>query len=77
MSILDKITGRAKKAAGDLTGDAATGLLDERNARWVPAIEELMADRAFIAVGVSHLVGPGSLPDLLAARGHTVTRIAP
>jgi uncharacterized protein YbaP (TraB family) len=60
---------------GDLAGAAATGLLDERNARWVPQIEELMAERAFIAVGVSHLVGPGSLPELLAARGLTVTRV--
>jgi len=62
---------------GELTGDAAAQLLDARNARWLPAVEDLMAERAFIAVGVSHLVGPGSLPELLAARGLTVTRLNP
>jgi uncharacterized protein YbaP (TraB family) len=61
----------------DLAGATASKLLDERNARWLPAVEDFMEDRAFIAVGVSHLVGPGSLPELLAARGHQVTRLGP
>ncbi len=61
----------------DLTGEDATILLDERNRSWLPKIEGyLKGDGAFIAVGVSHLVGDGALPALLEARGHRVTRLA-
>jgi hypothetical protein len=51
-------------------------LLGKRNRAWVPRLEELHgAGGAFIAVGAGHLVGPGNLLDLLAARGFAITRV--
>lgn len=44
MGILDKLTGRAKKAAGDLTGDAGLRRQGRREERKGEAKEEL--DRA-------------------------------
>jgi uncharacterized protein YjbJ (UPF0337 family) len=41
MSILDKLTGRAKKAAGDLTGDAGLRRRGRREERKGEAKEEL------------------------------------
>jgi uncharacterized protein YjbJ (UPF0337 family) len=41
MSILDKITGRAKKAAGDLAGDASLRRQGAREERKGEAKEEL------------------------------------
>jgi uncharacterized protein len=65
--------GAAVRAA--LAGDAEATLLVERNRRWLPIIEGLVPEGAFVAVGVSHLVGEGSLPALLAERGYRVTRL--
>jgi uncharacterized protein YbaP (TraB family) len=60
---------------GDATVEVERHLLDERNARWLPRLEAYLAGPgAFVAVGVSHLVGPRSLPELLAARGWRVAR---
>lgn len=46
-------------------------LLLERNARWAPQIEEILAGEgvSFIAVGAGHLVGPDNLFELLRQRG--------
>jgi uncharacterized protein len=53
-------------------------LLYDRNASWIAAIEQLhAAGNSFVAVGAMHLVGPGSVLDLLARKGYRVTRIAP
>jgi uncharacterized protein YjbJ (UPF0337 family) len=41
MSIIDKITGRAKKAAGDLSGDASLRRQGSREERKGEAKEEL------------------------------------
>jgi uncharacterized protein YjbJ (UPF0337 family) len=41
MSIVDKLTGRAKKAVGDLTGDAALRRRGRREERKGEATEEL------------------------------------
>jgi uncharacterized protein YbaP (TraB family) len=68
-------SGDARAVRAALAGDAEARLLTARNQRWVPVIEELLGDAPFIAVGVSHLVGEGSLPALLEARGYTVTRV--
>jgi uncharacterized protein len=68
-------SGDASTVRDALTGDAEARLLVERNARWVAVVEELIGDQPFIAVGVSHLVGDGSLVALLEARGYTVTRV--
>jgi uncharacterized protein YjbJ (UPF0337 family) len=48
MSILDKLTGRAKKAVGDLTGDKGLRLRGRREERKGEAKEELESaqDRA-------------------------------
>lgn len=52
-------------------------LLGERNRRWVPRIEALLrgGERAIVIVGVGHLVGEGSVVDLLEKRGYTVQRL--
>jgi uncharacterized protein YbaP (TraB family) len=51
-------------------------LLANRNRAWVPQLEQLHAGGgAFVAVGAGHLVGPGNVLDLLAARGFQITRV--
>jgi uncharacterized protein YjbJ (UPF0337 family) len=45
MSILDKLTGRAKKAAGDLTGDTRLRRRGRREERKGEAKEELERDQ--------------------------------
>ncbi|MEO1266717.1 MAG: TraB/GumN family protein [Myxococcota bacterium] len=52
-------------------------MLMDRNARWVPQIEAyIQQGNVFIAVGLGHLVGDGSVIDRLNKRGHTVRRVA-
>ncbi len=48
-----------------------------RNVDWTAQIEALLddADDYLIIVGSLHLVGEKGVPDLLAARGHTVTQL--
>lgn len=75
----------AAYAAGDLDamgrllgGAQAETLLAARNRRWLPRLERYLAARgAFVAVGVSHMAGPGGLPALLARAGYTVERAPP
>jgi uncharacterized protein YbaP (TraB family) len=51
-------------------------LLLDRNASWIPAIEKMIAKGdAFIAVGAAHLIGKGSVLELLRAKGYTVNRV--
>lgn len=51
-------------------------LLYDRNASWIAELERLhAAGGAFVAVGALHLVGPGSVLDLLARRGFRVARV--
>lgn len=53
---------------------ARKALLDDRNARWVPQIEKMLAEKRtyLITVGAMHLCGPGSVVDLLRKDGYTV-----
>lgn len=53
-------------------------LLDDRNRAWVPQIEALLRSRdtSIVVVGMAHLIGEGSVVDLLRERGHSVTRRA-
>jgi uncharacterized protein YbaP (TraB family) len=46
-------------------------LVRQRNLNWAAEIERLLKtpDRAFIVVGIGHLVGPDSVPALLRRRG--------
>ena len=48
----------------------------ERNQRWLGQVEELLDDRDdyLIVVGTLHLIGKGSLVELLERRGHTVVQ---
>ena len=53
-------------------------LLTDRNARWLPQIEALLArdgEDALVVVGAGHLVGPGSVVEMLRARGLAVMRM--
>jgi uncharacterized protein YbaP (TraB family) len=51
-------------------------LLDARNQAWIPRLEEILDEgNAFVAVGVAHLYGEGSVLDLLRARGYVVSRM--
>jgi len=52
-------------------------LVTERNAAWVESLEEFLTDgrRYLVVVGALHLVGPDSVIDELAARGHVVQRL--
>lgn len=52
----------------------AEKLLDERNRRWLPKVEELLAehDTVLVVVGAAHLVGEGSLVELLESAGYSV-----
>lgn len=49
-------------------------LITQRNRRWVRQIRERLAGsgRTVVIVGVGHLIGPQSVPDLLRAEGVTV-----
>ena len=53
-------------------------LIDDRNRSWLPTLVELLEspERAgttvFVAVGALHLVGPGSVPELLREAGYRV-----
>ena len=53
-------------------------LLDGRNRNWLPQIEAMMVSKEtiFVTVGAGHLVGPGSLLDMLCVRGWKVQRIS-
>ena len=52
-------------------------LLDKRNRNWLPQIESMMVSKQtiFVTVGAAHLVGPGSVLDMLCVRGWKVQRI--
>lgn len=51
-------------------------LLLDRNAAWIPAIEKMhAAGGGFVAVGAAHLIGKGSVLELLRGKGYTVTRV--
>ncbi len=52
-------------------------LLDKRNRNWLPQIESMMVSRKtiFVTVGAAHLVGAGSVLDMLCVRGWKVQRI--
>jgi uncharacterized protein len=56
----------------------AERLLDARNRAWISDIEQLLAggEPAIVIVGMGHLVGEGSVVQLLRERGYSVTRVA-
>ncbi len=52
-------------------------LLDQRNLNWIPEIEKSLAEKhdVMFLVGAAHLVGEGSVIDLLRKKGLTVTNL--
>lgn len=51
-------------------------LLLARNRAWMPhLLPEIVRGNAFVAVGVGHLVGEGSVLEMLRAAGYTVRRV--
>ena len=52
-------------------------LITERNANWAREIEEMMArdENYFIAVGAGHLIGAGSVVEMLKEKGYAVERV--
>ncbi|RYZ12909.1 MAG: TraB/GumN family protein [Alphaproteobacteria bacterium] len=78
-------------ASADLTGmeelfvtemkdeepDLYAALLVNRNANWVPQIEQMLqgSGTTFIAVGAGHLIGPDSVIAMLAAKGIVAERV--
>ena len=52
--------------------------LTDRNERWVETLVAVLdedEDDVFVVVGAAHLVGPKSVPELLAERGYPVRRL--
>lgn len=53
-------------------------LLADRNASWIAPLEKMFADgNGFAAVGAAHLIGKGSVLELLRAKGYEITRVEP
>ncbi|MBK6848879.1 MAG: TraB/GumN family protein [Proteobacteria bacterium] len=52
-------------------------MLRQRNLAWLPQVEALLrgSEAAFVAVGISHVLGPEGLVALLSARGYSVRRV--
>ncbi len=57
--------------------DAHRAVNVQRNARWIPRIQSMLAgtDTTFVAIGVGHLVGPDNLLTQLTAAGLVVERV--
>lgn len=77
-------SGDADALAAVMSDDVTPGskamhdrLLDERNAKWLPTFEQLLAsnDESLIIVGAAHLVGPTGIAALLQSKGYAVERI--
>ena len=64
-----------QEEGGTMTEDQAT-ILDDRNERWIPMIEEMgKKEKLFIAVGAGHLGGPKGVIRLLEQKGYTLTPV--
>ena len=74
---IERSDGTAESAAANARFNAER--LDERNKRMAKKIESLFDEEgdSFVVVGAAHLVGVGSIPELLGAAGHAVSIVAP
>jgi uncharacterized protein YbaP (TraB family) len=64
-----------QEEGGTITEDQAT-ILDDRNERWIPMIEEMAKkEKLFIAVGAGHLGGPKGVIRLLEQKGYILTPV--
>jgi uncharacterized protein YbaP (TraB family) len=69
-SLYEQIT-----SSPDIEG-SEDALLFDRNARWIPVMEEAMKTQpAFFAVGAGHLAGDKGVINLLRQQGYTVTPV--
>lgn len=60
----------------DELGSSSEELLDKRNRKWIPKMEELMNTKAcFFAVGAGHLGGPNGVIELLRQKGYEITPV--
>jgi uncharacterized protein YbaP (TraB family) len=59
------------------TPEVYARMLTDRNAAWVPQIEQLLrgSDDVLVVVGAAHLVGDASVVAMLRQRGYTVDQI--
>jgi uncharacterized protein YbaP (TraB family) len=70
-------SGDLKRLDKELNGDTdhfpqmRDALLTQRHAKWLPQIEKMLTDGKshVVIVGAAHLVGKGSVVDLLRAKG--------
>lgn len=63
------------ESMADMKG-AKKALLDDRNQKWLPLIEEMAKEKAsFFAVGAGHLGGPKGVINLLKEAGYTVNAV--
>lgn len=63
-------------ASAGLTPAARDALLVQRNRAWEAALfPQIRQGNAFVAVGLAHLLGEGSVVEALRARGYTVERV--
>jgi uncharacterized protein len=55
----------------------ADRLLDQRNRRWIPRIEEYLRSGKiyFVVAGAAHMGGPSGVPNLLRERGYKVEQL--
>ena len=59
---------------GETLADKEDALLSNRNHKWIPKINKMIADKkVFIAVGAGHLAGENGVLQLLRDEGYTVT----
>lgn len=61
----------------DMAPGAFRTLITDRNRNWVAEIDEILAGEGdyFIAVGAGHLIGEGSVVDMLEEKGYAVRRV--
>lgn len=75
-----RLAGVLREGFGQSAGSQriAKGMLNARNRRMAERIGAWLDDgrNVFVAIGAAHLVGPGSVPELLAARGYATRRLA-
>src|SRR5690606_23734228 len=68
----------ARELEGEFEGfpELYRALVVERNERWIPVIEGFLREprRYLVVVGALHLVGRGSVVELLEQRGYKVER---